>query len=428
MPESLRNARRPLLRTVRLCLVASICWTGACAPNVPDNHLGKTADSLRVALRVEHLDTLAREPMLVEHPSGALFVSGYNAVRPALWRSLDGGTRWERIELGTAADGAIGNSDVDLTVAPDGTLYLAQMMFEPDLYEGRGISVGVSLDTGTTWRWTSVSRVRFDDRPWLAVAPDGTVHLVWNDDRGVQHARSTDRGATWRNTGRVHPRGGSSHFAIGPAAELAVRVTPAATSGNQCHPDTDLVVVSMDGGDTWQSHPAPGLPRADGCPSDDKGEIPRWVDPLAWDSAGMLHALWTDSTGVWLGRSPDRGATWRSGRIVERLPGEPVPYYPFLAARGRGELAATWFVGTDDPLSWRAARITARTDSIESWQVQLKNVTPLESWRPATREPNEGGEYLPVKFLRDGRFAVVTPIQHHSAKRLGFTWWIFTGR
>jgi hypothetical protein len=273
-----------------------------------------------------------------------------------------------------------------------------------------------------------VSRARFDDRPWIAVAPDGTAHLVWNDDGGVHHARSTDRGATWTRTGRVHVHGGSSHLAVGPAGEMAVRVAPGAASGNRCHPETDLVVVSTDGGATWRAHPAPGTPRADGCPGADAGEIPRWVDPLGWDAGGALHALWTDSTGVWLARSADRGATWRTWRVVARQPGEPVAHYPFLAARGRGELAATWFVDTGDPLSWRAARLTARGDGAgtpDAWDVRLTSVTPLESWRAEPREADEGGEYLPVRFLRDGSVAVVTPIQHHAARRLGFTWWSF---
>lgn len=50
-------------------------------------------------------------------------------------------------------------------------------------------------------------------------------------------------------------------------------------------------------------------------------------------------------------------------------------------------------------------------------------VTPLESWRAEPREADQGGEYLAVHFLRDRSVAVVTPIQHHVAGRLKFTWW-----
>ena len=419
----MRNARP------RIGSLAALAMTllPACTPDAPRaaEHDRAASGVLAHAVRVEHLDTLVREPMLVEHPGGALFVAGYNRVRPALWRSDDRGAMWRRVDVGTADEGAVGNSDVDLAVAPDGTLYFAQMTYDNTVYEGRGIAVGVSRDTGATWRWSSVSRARFDDRPWIAVAADGTAHLIWNDDRGVLHARSTDRGVTWTRTGRVHPRGGSSHLAVGPRGELAVRVAPGAASGNQCHPDTDLVVVSTDRGTTWRAHAAPGTPRADGCFGANEGEIPRWVDPLAWDAGGALHTLWTDSTGVWLARSADLGATWRTWRVVERGAGEPVAHFPFLAARGRGELAATWFVETGDPLSWRAARLTVRGQNADAWDVRLTPVTSLESWRAEPREADEGGEYLAVRFLRDGGVAVVTPIQHHAANRLGFTWWRF---
>lgn len=49
---------------------------------------------------------LAREPMIVEHPNGTLFVSGYMDPRPKMWKSADKGCTWERVNLGTEEDGA----------------------------------------------------------------------------------------------------------------------------------------------------------------------------------------------------------------------------------------------------------------------------------------------------------------------------------
>ena len=71
---------------------------------------------------IRHLDGPAREPMVVEHPDGALFVTGYGGEdeAPDLWTSTNGGTTWERVDVGTPADGADGNSCVDLAVAADG--------------------------------------------------------------------------------------------------------------------------------------------------------------------------------------------------------------------------------------------------------------------------------------------------------------------
>jgi hypothetical protein len=75
----------------------------------------------------DHTGGLARETMIVETTGGALFVTGYGTEKPMLWRSDDGGATWREVDVGTAGDGAIGNSDVDLAVAPDGTMYFVVM-------------------------------------------------------------------------------------------------------------------------------------------------------------------------------------------------------------------------------------------------------------------------------------------------------------
>src|SRR5918993_1464052 len=74
------------------------------------------AGQLRLSSPVDHLGKMARETMIVEHPSGALFVAGYGDSMPTLWRSSDRGKTWQEVNVGGKADGAGGNSDVDLSV------------------------------------------------------------------------------------------------------------------------------------------------------------------------------------------------------------------------------------------------------------------------------------------------------------------------
>ncbi|WP_373064861.1 hypothetical protein [Gemmatimonas sp.] len=50
---------------------------------------------------------MAREPMLAQAPDGSLYVSGYGEDYEVLWRSTDGGAQWVRVNVGTAADGAV---------------------------------------------------------------------------------------------------------------------------------------------------------------------------------------------------------------------------------------------------------------------------------------------------------------------------------
>jgi hypothetical protein len=353
--------------------------------------------------------------MLAEHPQGALFVTGYWDPEPRLWKSQDRGATWTRVILGPEA---VGNSDVDLAMAADGTLYFVNMTYDRQKEEGRQIAIGVSGDAGTSWRWTTLSKTRFDDRPWVEVAPDGTAHVIWNDGSGVSHSMSRDRGATWTTPARIHDRGGSSHLAIGPRNQLAVRITPLSASGNKYDEGLDLIAVSSDGGASWQKRPAPG--QRDWSPDFESEATPRWVEPLAWDAAGRLYSLWTDKTGVRLARSDDLGATWTTRTVA----GTAAPaFFPYLTAGRRGELAATWFTSTKNDmkdLQWYAARIDGE-------RVLVSEAQSLES---RTREGGNdtAGEYLAIAFLRDGTLGVVTPLQNVAGKRTGFTWWRFEGR
>lgn len=413
---------RPLVTL--LCVLTTI---GACA-----HRRGARAPvlapsgTLAVAQRVEHLDVVGREPMVVEHPDGSLFVAGYGEPRPTLWKSRDRGATWTRVDVGSESQGAIGNSDVDLAVSRDGTLYFVSMLFDRTALEGRQIAIGTSRDAGATWGWTTLSQLRFDDRPWVAVAPDGTAHVIWNDGSGVSHTVSRDRGATWSARTRIHGQGGSSHLAIGPHGEVAVRIVPSSASGNKFDPGVDLIAVSSDGGTTWEKRPAPG--RRDWAPEDTAGIVPRWVEPLAWDGEGRLYSLWTDTAGVWLARSADQAETWTSWRVVAS---RDMSYYPYLVAQGRGELAATWFSRTGTNLEWHVARLQVRDDSAAPRVIQSAPL-PIEVWRPPAAQGDSlhgtGGEYLSLIFLRDGGLGVVSPIQHPSAHRVGFTWWRFEER
>jgi hypothetical protein len=373
-------------------------------------------------------DRMAREPMLVEHPSGALFVSGYGTptgspdLPPNLWKSLDRGKTWTIVDVGSPAQGAIGNSDVDLATASDGTLYFVSMTFDRKSSQGTDINIGASRDTGATWTWTRLSQTRWDDRPWVEVAPDGTAHVIWNDGEGVSYAVSTDRGQTWVERLRIHSEGGSSFLAVGPKGEVAVRITPHSASGFKDHPNADFIAISVDAGKTWQKHRAPGQRTWTPMMELKSGGLPRWVEPIAWDAAGALYYLWTDPAGVRLARSSDQGRTWQQWLIVQSK--DAAAFFPYLAARGSGELAATWFAAKlPDYTTLRAhvARITVAGNTAP--HVRIAPPFTFEAVN-ASGLPQPGGEYVPVAFLHDGPLGMVTPIQNLKAKRLGFSWWV----
>lgn len=146
------------------------------------------------------------------------------------------------------------------------------------------------------------------------------------------------------------------------------------------------------------------------------------VEPLAWDAAGALYYFWTEPGSIWLARSMDQGSTWQAWRIAQ--PTDPA-FYPYLVARRKGELAATWFSGLGD--TWRAhvARIDVgdRNAPVVSETTIVPDTWGLTSRRESLDRRSAAGEYLAIIFLRDGSLAVVSPIQNERAARFGFTFW-----
>lgn len=358
-------------RTFMIALGTAVLGIAACTDRgTPPAPI--TPARLVLADSVDHIDALAREPMVVEHPNGTLFVTGYWAPGPKLWQSTDRGAHWRPVDVGTAKDGAAGNSDVDLAVAPDGTLYFITMVFDRIKLEGTSVNIAVSHDTGTSWTWTRLANTRFDDRPWVDVAPDGTAHAIWNDGAGVAHSMSTDQGRTWTEGRR------------------------------EWYPMKDTTVTPV----KW------GMPAQ-----------PRWVEPLAWDSAGALYSFWAEGAGLTLARSIDQGATWTSWKVADA---PATPYFPYLIARGRGQVAASWFTGTGDSLRANVAMIDVAPDSAAP-RVTMAPAFRLESMGPvfaptAPQSADPGGEYLAITFLKGGALGVAAPVQNLAANRLGFSW------
>jgi hypothetical protein len=417
------------LSTMILSIGVLLAPSGASGTLDAQNATGaQKGGQLRLSAPVNHVGKRARETMIVEHPSGALFVAGYGESTPTLWKSSDRGKTWHEVNVGSSADGAVGNSDVDLGVAPDGTLYFVTMEFNRKTFEGIGIFVGVSKDSGNKWTWTTLSKTRFDDRPWIEVAPNGHAHVIWNDGAGVCHAVSRDGGTTWTEGLRLHEAGGSSHLAIGPAGEVAVRITPASASGHKLERDVDLIAVSTDDGKTWRKSGPPGtrvwFDMHDKAIGSKPEHIPRWVEPIAWDAQGNLYSLWSQGITVWLAQSKNKGQSWREWRILDAPHGA---YFPYLAADGPGELAATWFSG---PLGKSQANVSRISVPADATSLIVRTAAPFtpETWwsdqKPdEPRQRDTGGEYFPIAFLRDGSVVVVTTIEDDQKDRFGFSFW-----
>ncbi len=422
-----------MLRTAVLAVAAAITVASIRAPALADGTGPPSNGRLVATLHVDHLDLSSREPALLLHRTGALFVAGYGRdddgeiqATPRLWKSDDSGASWHRVDVGSAEHGAVGNSDTSLAEGPDGTIYYASLSFDRagkqgTAWRGGGVSIGVSHDVGRTWRWTALSRNQHDDRPWIAVDEHDAAHVVWNDGEHVYHSMSADHGASWTAPTPIHAGGGSSHMTVGPHGHIAVRITPIGAAGNVYHDHADVVTVSTDGGKSWREHAVPGVRQWLG----EEASVPRWVEPLAWDASDRLYLLWTQADGVRLACSTDQAATWQSW-VVERPTDDDIPYYPYLIARGDGELAATWYLGAGVGVKWKAALIRVAGGRIAS--LSESDPVSADAWVPSSQEGfprvrTSAGEYTGLAWGPNGSVSVATPIQDADGHRFGFAYY-----
>src|SRR5579863_5298506 len=109
---------RFMLRTAVLASAATLAVASIHARALADGSDPRLHGRLTATLHVDHLDLSSREPALLQHHTGALFVAGDGRdddgelqVAPRLWRSDDGGASWHRVDVGSAEQGAVGNSD-----------------------------------------------------------------------------------------------------------------------------------------------------------------------------------------------------------------------------------------------------------------------------------------------------------------------------
>ena len=388
------------------------------------NH--STESKVRLLSSMDYLDDLAREPMILVHPDGYLFIAGFGSQvtgtdwtrPPPIWRSGDQGDTWERLDVGSSAQGAQGNSDVDLAVGPDGEIYFVALGFNRETREGTQVAMGVSTDLGDTWNWQFLSQTRFDDRPWVGVGTEGIAHAIWNDGSGVCHAVSRDGGENWHEQERVAPAGGSSHLAIGPAGRVAVRVIPFSASANRYDAGVDAIALSLDHGLNWMRRPVPeGIEWHPEFAA--PGTLVRWVEPLAWTADGRLHYAWSSGDSMHYSHSADEGRNWTTELIAE---GQGMAFFPYMVSNGENRLAVSWFVSDGAELFARLA-VVDLDKPIGEGRISIAEPLEVQSWIEdlENKVQTTAGEYLAMAFLPDGDIALVAPIQDIHRDRWGFS-------
>jgi hypothetical protein len=260
-------------------------------------------------------------------------------------RSVDGGLHFGAPTSVPRSFGPDGTGwDPALTVGPGGEVYVAFM--QQGKKDGAPVTfpvVAVSFDHGATFPQVSSlippDKRNWGDRDFIAVAPDGSVHVTWDygpkaslvtficdpngscsfgtGDLNSVIQKSTDGGKTWGPIMPMSPGfpasgGDSAPMIIEPNGRIDVEYQGYKvlnTTTYKLAPAHSYFVSSNDGGVSWS------LPVLVGSPEDTMSMAEWWIDgSLGMDGGGNLYATWdTQEKGKdigWLSYSADHGQHW----------------------------------------------------------------------------------------------------------------------
>lgn len=205
--------------------------------------------------------------------------------------------------------------------------------YDPDGDAGFGSDVRVDDDASGSWQtWSS-----------MALAPDGSIHAVWNDDRegnydrDIYYANSTDGGATWSKN----------------------------------YPIND-----------------------DGFPQGNGSLVSQSTPSIAIDHLGRIHVVWwecTNTCGVYYSKSTDGGKSFIKGERVSDS--EKVMHWPEVAVDSDGNPHVAWFATP----GWHQVYYAYSTDSGQTW---TPSVNVSDAWEI-------GNGLLEIEIDEDDRVHIV---------------------
>src|SRR5437763_4093427 len=168
--------------------------------------------------------------------------------RSGIWRSADGGKKWEHLKKGLPEAARFGRTSLAISPSNPDVLYA---FAKKEASGDKDLLLGVFRSTNGGDSWRSIQGTHFKDEGQISYGNTIVVHPA-NPDYvicgGVDLHRTTDGGGTWKKITRWDADLGAPAYAH---ADHHCLVMPAKAEGRVYDPNDGGLDVSEDGGNSW---------------------------------------------------------------------------------------------------------------------------------------------------------------------------------
>ncbi|MHB8055882.1 MAG: WD40/YVTN/BNR-like repeat-containing protein [Candidatus Aminicenantales bacterium] len=317
--------KKGMWRTILVLSTAAAAILTAAAQKPKEAGAAAAAESkvdLFASLRYRHIGPVGNRVIAVVGLPGNPNVYYIGAASGGIFKSVDGGGRWEPIfdsqPVSSVGSLAVAPSDPNVVWAGTGEAFIRS-----NISQGNGIYK--STDAGKTWACVGlentgrIGRIVIDPRNPDIVFAAAMGHCYGpQQERGVY--RTADGGKTWARVLFVDENTGCSDIAMDPNNPriLFAGMWPMLirTWGKWSGGPGGSLHVSRDGGMTWTRLQGHGLPETE------IGKVGLAVAPN--DSSRVYALIEAADEGLW--RSDDAGGTWKHVNHDTALLNRPLYY------------------------------------------------------------------------------------------------------
>lgn len=256
-------------------------------------------------------------------------------------KSTDYGESWSNPNI-IIYSGPEDQTSPSLAMNFEGTLYI---VWEDDRNPDSDIYFARSFDGGDTWPQphfrVNTSGAR-QSEPAIAVDSSGVIYVVWEDDReghyDIYFAKSEDRGETWTDAIDINSDWKSS-TQLDPTIAVDTAGTIYVAWEDQINDDFDIYFgKSIDGGNTW-TDPSIQI-------NTDQTTMGQTNPTMGVGGEGEVYLAWQDNRwnnlDIYFASSNNSGDSWSNPNIKINTDSTAIQQNPALAVSPTGTIYVTW--------------------------------------------------------------------------------------